>query len=104
VSCHRQTVRETQTTAKPSTGWYAASTLLMCGKRSPRAIYTHYTPHGAARLDRMYLTKPEKPEEGSRKSNGGIHRSPGGMIAYKPKFPFTTTTVEPMGDGHLCSE
>jgi endonuclease/exonuclease/phosphatase family metal-dependent hydrolase len=27
------------------------------GNYSPRAIYTHYTPHGAARLDRMYLSQ-----------------------------------------------
>jgi hypothetical protein len=22
----------------------------------PRLVYTHYTPHGAARLDRIYIT------------------------------------------------
>jgi len=29
----------------------------------PRAIYTHYTPHGAARLDRLYIS----PNLGNRK-------------------------------------
>jgi hypothetical protein len=28
----------------------------MWGTVSPREVYTHYTPHGAARLDRIYVT------------------------------------------------
>jgi len=64
----------------------------------PRAIYTHYTPHGVARLDRLYvcLSGPTKPQNWRGNCDGSIHRSPGDMPAYNRRCTTATTRSEKM--------
>ena len=63
----------------------------------PRAIYTHYTPtRSSTTRPFVCLPEPMKPQNRCGNSDGSIHRSFGGVLAYNPRCATDTTWARKM--------